>query len=168
LGSRHARRAVFGVEERGRHSGASTSDRPARLVRVAAFTILITALSFYVQPHLAENFGGYPWGYAFPVLTLAGLIGVRLSDSKQAELMAFLASVTYLCGMLLSAAFGVYPFVLASNGDPSLGLTIYNSAAPGYGLIVGLRWWILGMIFAVGYFVFVYRHFAGEVRLEDS
>jgi cytochrome d ubiquinol oxidase subunit II len=135
---------------------------------VVASTILITALSFWVQPHLAENFGKYPWGYIFPALALAGLIGVRLWESKQAELLAFLASAAYLAGMLTSAAFGVFPYVLASNGDPNLGLTIYNAAAPGYGLIVGLRWWILGMMLAGGYFVFVYRHFAGKVRLEHE
>jgi cytochrome bd-type quinol oxidase subunit 2 len=31
--------------------------------------------------------------------------------------------------MLTSAAFGVYPYVLPSNTDPRLGLTIYNTAA---------------------------------------
>lgn len=128
---------------------------------VAAFTALITALSFWVQPHLAENFAKYRWGYVFPALAIAGLIGVRLWDS-------FLASAAYICGMLTSAAFGVYPYVLGSNGDPNLGLTVYNAAAPGYGLSVGLRWWIVGMILAMGYFVFVYRHFAGKVSLEDN
>ncbi|MGD1093182.1 MAG: cytochrome d ubiquinol oxidase subunit II [Bryobacteraceae bacterium] len=134
---------------------------------VVAFTALITALSFWVQPHLGENFTKYPWGYIFPALAIAGLIGVRLWQSKQAELLTFLASTAYLCGMLTSAAFGVYPYVLASNGDPNLGLTVYNSAAPGYGLSVGLRWWAVGMILAAGYFVFVYRHFAGKVSLDD-
>jgi cytochrome d ubiquinol oxidase subunit II len=135
---------------------------------VALFTALITAMSFWVQPHLPENFAKYPWGYIFPVLAIAGLIGIRLWDSQQADLMTFLASAIYICGMLTSAAFGVYPYVLPSNGDPALGLTIYNAAAPQYGLSIGLRWWIPGMILAAGYFVFVYRHFAGKVRLDES
>jgi cytochrome d ubiquinol oxidase subunit II len=146
-------------------------ERARRIARrtwwgVLAFTILLTALSFRVQPHLAENFSKYPWGYVFPALALAGLAGVYAS--KRAELMAFLASTAYLGGMLTSAAFGVYPYVLASNGDRGLGLTIYNTAAPGYGLSVGLRWWILGMILAAGYFIFVYRHFAGKIRLNED
>ena len=67
-----------------------------------------------------------------------------------------------------SAAFGVFPYVLPARPDPALGLTIYNSATSAYGLKVGLAWWIPGMLLALGYFVFVYRHFAGKVRLEDG
>lgn len=129
----------------------------------AALTVLITALSFKVQPRLLENFTAKPWAYVFPMLALAGLIGVRLS---RRELLAFLSSAVYVGGMLTSAAFGVYPYVLASNGDPSVGLTIYNSSAPQYGLNIGLRWFIPGMVLAVGYFFFVYRHFAGKVRAQ--
>ena len=66
-----------------------------------------------------------------------------------------------------SAAFGVYPYVLPSNADPSSGLTIYNSSAAHYGLAIGLRWWIPGMLLATMYFLFVYRHFAGKVRVEQ-
>jgi cytochrome d ubiquinol oxidase subunit II len=130
---------------------------------VAALTVLITALSFKVQPHLFANFGAHSWGYVFPMLALAGLIGVRLS---RRELLAFLSSAAYIAGMLTSAAFGVYPHVLASNGDPSVGLTIYNSSAPHYGLNIGLRWFIPGMVLAAAYFFFVYRHFAGKVRAQ--
>jgi cytochrome d ubiquinol oxidase subunit II len=130
---------------------------------VAALTVLITALSFKVQPHLFANFGAHSWGYVFPMLALAGLIGVRLS---RRELLAFLSSAAYIAGMLTSAAFGVYPYVLASNGDPSVGLTIYNSSAPHYGLNIGLRWFIPGMVLAAAYFFFVYRHFAGKVRAQ--
>ena len=118
----------------------------------AAITLIITALSFKVQPHLVEAFARRPWGFVFPLLGLAGLLGVRFSRDKR-----FLSSCVYICGMLTSAAFGLYPYVLPSNGDPGLGLDIYNSSAAHYGLVVGLRWWIPGMMLAGGYFFFVYR-----------
>jgi hypothetical protein len=35
-------------------------------------------------------------------------------------------------------------------------------------LSVGLVWWTLAMILALGYFVFVYRMFRGKVRLETE
>ncbi len=69
--------------------------------------------------------------------------------------------------MMTSAAFGVFPYVLPSTGDPSLGLTVYNSAAPLYGLRMGMMWFIPGMILACGYFVYTYRSFAGKVKAED-
>ena len=70
--------------------------------------------------------------------------------------------------MLTSAAFGVFPYVLPARPDPALSLTIHNAATAGYGLKVALAWWIPGMILALGYFVFVYRHFAGKVRLDGE
>jgi len=29
---------------------------------------------------------------------------------------------------------------------------------------VGFAWWIIGMTLAAGYFVFLYRHFAGRLQ----
>jgi cytochrome d ubiquinol oxidase subunit II len=69
----------------------------------------------------------------------------------------------YLIGMLTSAAFGVFPYVLPSNTSPDAGLTVTNAAAAEYGLYVGLAWWIPGMALALLYSVFVYRHFKGKV-----
>lgn len=131
---------------------------------VAAFTVLITLASFAVQPQLRASFAARPWGYVFPLLALVGLMGMRFFAGAR----AFLASGAFIVGMLTSAAFGVFPYVLPSNADPALGLTVYNSAAPAYGLKVGLAWFIPGMILATGYFVYVYRNFAGKVRLEDE
>jgi cytochrome d ubiquinol oxidase subunit II len=70
--------------------------------------------------------------------------------------------------MLTSAAFGVYPYVLPSNTDPRLGLTVGNAAAAHYGLKVGLAWFIPGILLAAGYFVYIYRSFAGKVSLEEE
>jgi cytochrome d ubiquinol oxidase subunit II len=87
---------------------------------------------------------------------------------KQAEKMAFVASALYIVGMLVGAAFALYPVVLPASTDPSRNLTIYNTAAGAHGLSVGLIWWAVGMILALGYFVFVYRMFKGKVRLEGE
>jgi cytochrome d ubiquinol oxidase subunit II len=84
------------------------------------------------------------------------------------ELKPFLASCAYIAGMLTSAAFGLFPYVLPSNTNPALGLTVWNSATAHYGLVVGLFWWIPGMALVAGYTVFVYRRFAGKVRLEEE
>ena len=47
--------------------------------------------------------------------------------------------------------------------NPALSLTVSNARAGAYGLKVGLIWWVIGMILAAIYFVFVYRSFAGKV-----
>jgi cytochrome bd ubiquinol oxidase subunit II len=89
-------------------------------------------------------------------------------SDHRAEVKSFLASCAYIVGMLTSAVFGLYPYVLPANTDPRFSLTLYNAAAPDYGLKIGLIWWSLGMVLVSAYFSFVYRHFAGKVHLEPE
>jgi cytochrome bd ubiquinol oxidase subunit II len=131
---------------------------------IAALTALVTVVSFQVQPHIAESFAALPAGYIFPALALAGLAGSWIFRRGGRELAAFLASCLYIIGMLTSVVFSVFPMVLPAV-DPKLSLTIYNAAAPEYGLRVGIMWFIPGILLATGYFVFLYRKFAGKVAI---
>jgi cytochrome d ubiquinol oxidase subunit II len=130
---------------------------------VVALTAIITVVSFRIQPNIAREFSEHVWGYVFPLLALAGLFGMRVSSARARDLSAFLCSCLYLIGMLTSATFGVFPYVLPSNTSPAEGLTVTNAAAAEYGLYIGLAWWIPGMALAGLYSVFVYRRFAGKV-----
>jgi cytochrome d ubiquinol oxidase subunit II len=132
---------------------------------LAVGVVAITAGSFHVQPHLRESFAARPWGYVFPLAALAGLIGMRMLDGRREGIEAFLCSCVFLAGMLTSAAFGLYPYVLPSNGDPASSLTVLNAAAAPYGLRVGLIWFVPGILLAVCYFVYTYRSFAGKVKV---
>ena len=130
---------------------------------VAVFCALATVTTLAVQPHVGENLARYPAGFVFPALGVAGLVAAWWFRRAGQDLKAFLGSCAFLVGMLTSAVFGVYPYVLPSNGDPALGLTIQNTAAPAYGLGIGLYWWIPGMLLVTGYFTYVYRHHRGRV-----
>jgi cytochrome bd ubiquinol oxidase subunit II len=128
-----------------------------------ALTLVISPLSFAIQPHAWTQFTSHPWGGAFPALALTGLVGVRLLSARRQDRGAFLASSLYLAGMLASVAFGVFPNVLPSNTTPDLSLTIYNAAAAEHGLMIGLWWFIPGIALATAYAVLTYRHFAGKI-----
>src|SRR5450432_317210 len=132
-----------------------------------AWVVAITLASFRIQPHLKASFEAHPWGYVFPLSAILGLIGIRVLDSRRAGLAAFLCSCLFILGMLTSAAFGIYPYVLPSNTDPALSLTVLNAAAPRYGLEIGLTWFIPGMLLTAGYFVYTYRNFSGKVREQE-
>lgn len=68
-------------------------------------------------------------------------------------------------GMLTSVVLGLYPLVLPAT-DAARSLTVHNAKAADYGLRIGLIWWSIGMVLCTGYFVFLYRHFAGKVKLD--
>jgi cytochrome bd ubiquinol oxidase subunit II len=68
--------------------------------------------------------------------------------------------------MLTSVVFGVYPMVLPAR-DPAQSLMV-DGAKTDHGLMVGLAWWIIGMILAALYFTIVYRSFEGKVASEPN
>jgi cytochrome d ubiquinol oxidase subunit II len=135
---------------------------------VAAMTVVVTAFTFRIQPQVAANLKAHPWGYVFPALALAGLFLSTRFRHRGDELKPFLASCAYIAGMLTSAAFGIFPDVLPSNANPAQSLTIWNTASAPYGLVIGLVWWIPGMALVAAYTIYVYRHFAGKVRIEED
>jgi cytochrome d ubiquinol oxidase subunit II len=93
------------------------------------------------------------------------LYAIRKGQNK----VAFVGSALYIVGMLVGAAFALYPVVLPATTDPlHRSLTIYNTAAGHHGLTVGIMWWIPGMILTLAYFTFVFRMFRGKVRLEGE
>ena len=89
------------------------------------------------------------------------------ANPKGKEKLAFVASSLYITGMLVGAAFALYPVVLPAR-DHQFDLTIYNTAAGSHGLSVGLVWWTLGAVLAVAYFAFVYRMFRGKVQVGEG
>src|SRR5689334_17373835 len=137
---------------------------PVQLLLTVAGLIATVA----IRPGVLDNYKHHAVGFAIPVLVFGALAVIMHGMIKRADKMAFVASGVYIVGMLVGAAFGLYPVVLPASTDPALNLTIYNTAAGAQGLSVGLVWWSLGMIFALGYFFFLFRMFRGKVRLESE
>lgn len=135
---------------------------------VLALTALITVATMRLQPQVSANLARWPLGLFLPALALLGLIGVPWFLARHRDGRAFLASAAYLVGMLTSAAFGLYPYVLPASTGIERGLTAHQAAAGETGLRIGLVWWTIGMTLAVFYHVFVYRHFAGRVVIGNA
>jgi len=131
-------------------------------------TLLSLVATYYIRPQVMDNYRNYPVGLLVPVLVLASLVLIFWWTRTNKEKLAFVASGVYITVMLVGAVFALYPLVLPASTDPSYSLTIYNSAAGHHGLVVGVTWWSLGAVIAVGYFVFLYRMFRGKVRLEGG
>jgi cytochrome bd ubiquinol oxidase subunit II len=135
---------------------------------VAVLTAGVTIAAFAVQPALSQAFADRPWGYIFPLLAVAGLVGVLMFGRyPEGEIKAFLSSAAYIIGMLTSAVQGLFPYVLPATTGEEYGLTAYSAAAPAYGLMIGFAWWIPGMLIATAYFVFTYKRLSGKIKLGE-
>jgi cytochrome d ubiquinol oxidase subunit II len=150
----------------------SVHDRSAKVASwtwwgVLIFTALLTTVTFRIQPQVLANFKTWPAGFLLPAIAVAGIAGVQFELRRGKELNAFLASCTYLLGMLTSVVFGVYPMVLPAR-NAAYSLTVSNAKAGAYGLKIGVIWWVIGMILATGYFVYVYKTFADKVTASSD
>ena len=129
--------------------------------------ILASIATFFVQPQVYISFTTRPWGIIFPIIAFVGLLGTGYFNFRKRDLAALLSSGIFIIGMLITAAFSLYPLVLpAVNRINSL--TINNASASQYGLVVGLIWWSLGIILAAIYFIITYRRFWGKVTTASS
>jgi cytochrome bd ubiquinol oxidase subunit II len=132
----------------------------------------LTCISFlatyFIRPRLLHNYGEYPVSILIPILVLSSLALIIWTAPSGKEKLAFTGSCLYIVTMLVGAVFAVYPEVLPASMDSMYSLTIYNTAAAHHGLMVGVVWWSVSAVIAIGYFVFVYRMFKGKVQLEGS
>ena len=134
---------------------------------VASLVAIVTFCTLRVQPQVGSNLAARPWGYVLPLLAVGGLIAVMVALRAGQVMRAFAANALYVVGMLGSAAFGIYPYVLPAIDDPARGLTIDNTASSPHALTVALFWFIPGMLLVIAYTVFAHRKVAGRVGAED-
>jgi cytochrome d ubiquinol oxidase subunit II len=135
---------------------------------VLLLTLISLIATIYIRPDWLTNYENIPVLFIIPAVVFASQFAVLHFHSKANEKAAFICSGLYIAFMLVGAVVALYPNVLPASGDPSLSLTIHNAKAGEHGLEVGLVWWTIGFIIAVGYFFYVYRMFRGKIRLDEG
>lgn len=134
---------------------------------VVMLSIATTIATVVVQPNVRESLAARPWGVVFVGVAVTGLIGAHVLRQRGRDFPAFLASAAYLYGMVALAALGIYPYVLPGR-NPALGLTVYDAAAPGSGLVLAMYWWIPGILLACGYTAYVYWTMPAKLSLRGA
>jgi len=139
----------------------------AFLLYPALFLLTLVSLfsTLFVRPELMANFRLAPIGYIIPLAVFGSIVAMFQFGRKGNDKAAFLSSSIYLTMMLVGVAFSLYPIILPASTGEQFNLTIANSVTSSYAMKVALVWWTLGIIIALGYFVFVYRMFRGKVEL---
>jgi cytochrome d ubiquinol oxidase subunit II len=128
----------------------------------------MTWATFAIQPHVPDRLFSNPAGLTLPVLALAALVATRWFDGRGREFEAFLASCGFIVLLLLSAVFGLYPFLLPSNVDPAMGLSVHNAATAPGALRTALHWFAPGFALIAIYFWYIYSRLAGKIPAEEE
>lgn len=117
-----------------------------------------------VQPLTAGNYESYPVLFLIPAIVIVSLFSILIFSLVRRPRVAFAASCLYLVFMLIGAGAGLYPRLLPSSANPADGITVSEALTGSYGQHIGLIWWVVGILLAIGYFITMYWMFRGKAE----
>ena len=129
-----------------------------------ALGIAATVATARVNPDVYANLPRAPLAWVGLTLFVIGILVVFFAQPKGRDLLAFIGSSTFIIGILAATAASVFPVMLRSTLNSAWSLTATNASASQAGLIAGAKWWFLGLLLVVGYFVIVFRLHRGKAQ----
>ena len=110
-----------------------------------------------------KNFGIHPWMLIAPVLGFAGAVLAMKMTKADRNALAFISSGLMLAGVILTAGFSMFPFILPSSTDPKSSLLMWDAVSSK----LTLTWMFWAVIFflpiILAYTSWVYRVMYGKV-----
>ena len=112
------------------------------------------------------NYQTWPWMMAAPIAGFAGIALALWQGRAGRQKLAFFFSSLALAGIILTAGFSMFPFVMPSSTDPNSSLTLWDAVSSqktlGIMLIVTLIFLPLIML----YTAWVYRVLRGRITVQ--
>ncbi len=110
-----------------------------------------------------DNYGAYPWTWAFPILGVAGALLTLLAAGSRKPRTAFLTSSVTLLGVIATAGAAMFPFVMPSSTDPRSSLTVWDSTSSH--LTLSLMFWatVIFLPLIIFYTSWAYKVMSGKV-----
>jgi cytochrome d ubiquinol oxidase subunit II len=135
---------------------------------VCVLLAIVTIESWHVRPELFTGMVHQRIAWLGLIGVIGGIVGIFDGLRNKRELRAVIGSGAFVAGLMIAGAASVFPIMLRSTLSPESSLSAYQNAAAGQGLTVALLWWPVALIFAVIYFLFIYRHYAGKVTPSED
>ncbi|MGF6243156.1 MULTISPECIES: cytochrome d ubiquinol oxidase subunit II [Paraburkholderia] len=109
------------------------------------------------------NYSTYPWMVAAPVIgVVGGMLAVLLASSRF-EKSAFICTGLMIVGVILTAGFSMFPFIMPSSLDGRSSLTVWDSTSSQMTLQIMLIAVIIFLPIILIYTSWVYRVMRGKV-----
>ena len=110
-----------------------------------------------------NNYGSYTWMVIAPLLGYAGFALAMLLSKTDKPGTAFIMSSFGLAGIILTAGFSMFPFIMPSSSDLNSSLTIWDATSSH--LTLTLMFWavLIFLPIVLAYTSWVYRVMRGKV-----
>jgi cytochrome d ubiquinol oxidase subunit II len=109
------------------------------------------------------NYSTYPWMVAAPVVGVVGGVLALVLASSRFEKSAFMTSGLMIIGVILTAGFSMFPFIMPSSLDGRSSLTVWDSTSSQMTLQIMLIAVIVFLPIILIYTSWVYRVMRGKV-----
>ncbi len=113
-----------------------------------------------------QNYAKYPWMLLAPVLAFAGGILALLLSNRNRAGLAFIFSGSALAGVILTAGFAMFPFIMPSSTIPNVGLTVFDATSSHRTLNLMFIAVVVFLPIVLAYTSWVYRVMRGKVTEE--
>ena len=113
-----------------------------------------------------QNYSTCGWTISAPVMAFAGGILALLLSGVNRPGLAFICSGSALTGVILTAGFAMFPFVIPSSLDPNSSLTVYDAVSSHRTLNLMFMAVVVFLPVVIGYTSWVYWVMRGKVTEE--
>ncbi len=112
------------------------------------------------------NYIAHPWMMAAPVFGFAGAAIAIVFSAAGRPLAAFVASALSVTGVILTAGFTLFPFIMPSSSSPASSLTVWDAVSSHRTLQVMFWVVVVFLPIVVAYTAWVYRVLRGKITVE--
>jgi cytochrome d ubiquinol oxidase subunit II len=114
-----------------------------------------------------NNFKTHTWMLIAPAMAFAGAILAILLSIINRPGLGFIFSSTALAGVILTAGFAMFPFIMPSSTHPDVSLTVYDAVSSHRTLSLMFIAVLLFLPIVLIYTSWVYRVMRGKITEED-
>jgi cytochrome d ubiquinol oxidase subunit II len=113
------------------------------------------------------NYSVHPWTIVAPLLGLGGAAHAILFSARGRPMAAFVASALSVAGIILTAGFSLFPFIMPSSSNPQSSLTVWDAVSSHRTLQIMFWVVVLFLPIILAYTAWVYRVLRGKITVEQ-
>ena len=113
-----------------------------------------------------HNYAKHPWMIAAPLTAFGATLLALIASARRQAGIAFVLSSFAVAGVVLTAGFALFPFIMPSSSDPASSLTVWDSVSSHRTLQVMFWAVVIFLPLVVAYTSWVYRVMRGKVTVQ--
>jgi cytochrome d ubiquinol oxidase subunit II len=141
-----------------------------RIASIPDVNLAINPLSKTVEKTAGawlSNYSTYPWMLLAPLAGFTGIASALICAKLKFERMAFICSSSAIAGIILTAGFSMFPFLMPSSTDPTSSLTLWDAVSSKKTLGIMFVVTIIFLPLIMIYTSWVYRVMRGKVTVKS-